>query len=178
MRTVPIDLHVFRGLVRNVPGQVSLIATALAGRRVGSIASAVCSLTDDPPTVIVCVDREACAHDLIIESGVFSVNALAAAQAKVARAFSGPGGPIEHGDWSTGVTGAPVLAATVCRLECRLTEWRAASAHTVLFGQVVAGSASPDAEPLLQLRGAYVGTERRSGLELKSATAEPEFLCV
>jgi flavin reductase (DIM6/NTAB) family NADH-FMN oxidoreductase RutF len=166
MSADPIDRHVFRGLMRNVPGQVSIVATAVGERRKGLTASAVCSLTDLPPTVIVCVNQAAGAHDLIIESGYFSINALAASQERIARVFSGVSGVrgeqrFETGDWSTGITGAPILASAVCRLECRLSEYRAASSHTVFFGQVIAGSASHDASPLLHLRGSYVGVEQR-----------------
>jgi flavin reductase (DIM6/NTAB) family NADH-FMN oxidoreductase RutF len=166
MSAEPIDRHVFRGLMRNVPGQVSIVAAAASGERRGLTASAVCALTDLPPTVIVCVNRAAGAHDLIIESGFFSVNALAADQEYVARVFSGLAGArgeqrFETGDWAPGVTGAPILASAVCRLECRLSEYTVASSHTVFFGQVIAGSASPEAEPLLYLRGTYVGVDQR-----------------
>lgn len=170
MNAEPIDRHVFRGLMRNVPGQVSIVAAAVAGRRKGLTASAVCSLTDLPPTVIVCVNQAAGAHDLIIESGFFSINALAADQDEIARVFSGMTGArgderFRTGSWSTGITGSPVLASAVCRLECRLSEYRAASSHTVFFGQVLAGSASTEANPLLYLRGSYmsVGPRLRSG---------------
>lgn len=176
MSTDAIDFQKFRNLVRNVPGQVSIIPTSDAGRRAGSMASAVCSLTDDPPTVIVCIDRDACAHDAIIESGYFSVNALAAGQARIAKAFSAAHASMAHqlfaqDDWTTGVTGVPILAAAVCRFECRLSEWRAASAHTVLFGQVIAGSAAPDAEPLMQLRGVYVGAGQHARPQPDAAAA-------
>jgi flavin reductase (DIM6/NTAB) family NADH-FMN oxidoreductase RutF len=166
MKAEPIDRHEFRNLMRNIPGQVSIIATGTPGHRKGLTASAVCSLTDQPPTVLVCVNRAASAHDLIIEHGIFSVNALAVGQEAIARVFSGLGGAkgeqrFETGDWSVGVTGAPVLASAVCSLECRLSEYRAASSHTVFFGEVIAGSASSEASPLLYLRGDYVGLEAR-----------------
>lgn len=168
MNAEPIDRHEFRNLMRNIPGQVSVIATGAPGHRKGLTASAVCSLTDQPPTVIVCINRSAGAHDLIIEHGIFSVNALAAGQEAIARVFSGLGGAsgeqrFETGDWSVGVTGAPVLASAVCRLECRLSEYRAASSHTIFFGHVIAGSASSEASPLLYLRGSYIGLETLEG---------------
>lgn len=177
MSAEPIDRHVFRGLMRNVPGQVSIVATGAPGRRKGLTASAVCSLTDLPPTVIVCVNRAAGAHDLIIENGYFSVNALSASQERIARVFSGMAGAhgeqrFETGDWSVGITGAPILASAVCRLECRLSEYRTASSHTVFFGQVIAGSASTDTNPLLYLRGSYVGVEQRVRSEPCLVTAE------
>lgn len=163
----PIDSHVFRGLMRNVPGQVSIVAAAVSGQRKGLTASAVCSLTDLPPTVIVCINQASGAHELIIESGYFSINALAANQERIARVFSGFSGVrgeqrFETGDWSSGVTGAPILASAVCTLECRLSEYRTASSHTIFFGHVIAGSASQDADPLLYLRGSYVGLEQNA----------------
>jgi len=165
MKAEPIDGHQFRSLMRNVPGQVSIVAAGMPGFRKGLTASAVCSLTDLPPTIIVCVNRTAGAHDLIIESGYFSVNALSTSQEGIARVFAGTAGMsgekrFETGDWSMGVTGAPVLPSAVCILECRLSEYRAASSHTVFFGQVMAGSASSEANPLLYLRGGYVGLDQ------------------
>lgn len=175
MTTEPIDRHMFRGLMRNVPGQVSIVAAASGGRRKGLTASAVCSLTDLPPTIIVCVNQAAGAHDLIIESGFFSVNALAADQEEIARVFSGGAQGEERfrtGAWSAGITGAPLLASAVCRLECRLSEYRAASSHTVFFGQVLAGSASAEANPLLYLRGSYRGVGPRVGAGTRLAEVE------
>jgi flavin reductase (DIM6/NTAB) family NADH-FMN oxidoreductase RutF len=162
MTADPIDRHAFRGLMRNVPGPVSIVAAGAPGRRKGLTASAVCSLTDQPPTVLVCVNKAAAAHDVIIENGYFSVNLLAAGQEEIAHVFSGLAGisgeaRFETGDWVLGATGAPVLASAVCRLECRLSEYRAASSHTVFFGQVVGGTASGEASPLLYLRGTYQG---------------------
>ena len=165
MKVEPIDRHEFRRLMRNVPGQVSIVAAGVPGHRRGLTASAACSLTDVPPTVIVCVNRTAAAHDLIIDTGAFSINTLAANQEAIAHAFSGMAGlygeqRFSTGEWSVGSTGVPVLASAVCRLECRLTEYREASSHTIFIGHVVAGSASADATPLLYLRGNYVGLER------------------
>lgn len=163
MNAEPIDSRAFRGMMRNVAGQVSIVATGEPGRRAGLTASAVCSLSDLPPMVLVCVNRTASAHDIIIENGVFSINALAEGQDAIARVFAGSEGVRGElrferaGDWTRGVTGAPVLASAVCRLECRLSDYRLTATHTVFFGTVIAGSASDDASPLLYHRGAYAG---------------------
>lgn len=150
--------------MRNVAGQVSIIATGEPGHRRGLTASAVCSLTDQPPTLIVCINRAAATHDLIIARGTFSVNALAAHQEAIAHVFSGMAGVhgeqrFASGDWSMGTTGVPILGSAVCRLECRLDEYKEASSHTVFFGHVVAGSACTDANALVYHRGSYVGLE-------------------
>lgn len=152
--------------MRNIAGQVSIIATGEPGHRRGLTASAVCSLTDQPPTLIVCINRSAATHDLIISRGTFSVNALAAHQAAIAHVFSGMADVhgeqrFATGDWLVGATGIPILGTAVCRLECRLDEFKEASSHTVFFGHVVAGSASDDANALVYHRGSYVELDGR-----------------
>lgn len=164
----PIDRDVFRALMRHVPGQVNIIASGQKGHRFGLTATAVCSLTDTPPTVLVCINRRVSAHDAIIENGVFSINALAAGQDEVAIMFSGePGvkgeGRFRTGDWSTGASGVPVLAGAVCTLECRLADFKPASTHTIVFGEIVAGTARTEAAPLIYLRGSYLTLPHREG---------------
>lgn len=156
----PIDRQAFRRLMRNVPTLVSVVAAGAPGERKGLTASAVCSLTDQPPTILVCINRAAGAHDVIIENGYFSVNLLAAGQEEIAHVFSGLAGVsgearFKTGAWTAGATGAPVLASAVCHLECRLAEAKAGFSHTVFFGEIVGGAASAGLSPLVYLRGAY-----------------------
>ncbi len=147
--------------MRHVPGQVNIVASGRKGHRAGLTATAVCSLTDTPPTVLVCINRRVGAHDAIIENGVFSINALAAGQDDIATVFSGQPGikgesRFKTGTWSMGVSGAPVLAGAVCTLECRLSDYKPAATHTIVFGEILAGTARTDAAPLIYLRGAYL----------------------
>lgn len=149
--------------MRNVADQVSIVATGTPGRRTGLTASAVCSLSDLPPMLLVCINRSSSAHDVILENGIFSINALAEGQEAIARIFAGHEGLrgeqrfMEVGDWTTGVTGAPLLGSAVCQLECRLSEYHETSTHTVFFGTVIAGFAAQETPPLLYHRGAYTG---------------------
>lgn len=163
MNAEPIDSRAFRGLMRNVAGQVSIVATGALGRRSGLTASAVCSLSDLPPMLLVCINRASSAHDIILENGVFSINVLAEGQEAIARIFAGHEGLrgeerfLEVGDWIAGATGAPLLGSAVCQLECRLSEYHETSTHTVFFGTVIAGAAALEVPPLLYHRGAYTG---------------------
>lgn len=178
MNAEPIDCHAFRALMRNVAGQVSIVASGAPGERNGLTASAVCSLSDLPPTILVCVNRAAGAHDVIIRNGVFTVNALATGQEEIARTFSGLAGArgeerFRSGLWSEGATGAPVLADAVCWLECRLFDHKPSVTHTVFFGRVVAGEATLDARPLLYHRGSYTGLDpARPDLALPRSSAK------
>jgi cob(II)yrinic acid a,c-diamide reductase len=86
-------------------------------------------------------------------------------QDDIAVVFSGQPGikgedRFNSGNWSKGVTGAPVLAGAVCTLECRLSDFKPATTHTIVFGEILAGSAREDAAPLIYLRGSYLALDR------------------
>ena len=181
MNGEPIERHAFRALMGNVAGQVSIVASGEPGERNGLTASAVCSLSDAPPTVLLCVNRAAGTHDVIVRNGVFSINALAVGQEEIARVFAGGTGArgedrFGAGRWSQGVTGAPLLAGSLCWLECRLVDCKPSATHTVFFGRVVAGDTTPDAEPLLYHRGGYTRLDPAL-LDLALAGSKAESGC-
>lgn len=155
-----MDTAKFRALLRNQAGAVAVITVGAPGDRTGLTATAVCSLSDDPPTVLVCVNRNASAHDRISEFGAFGVNFLSTRQRDIAEAFSGRTkhkgeSRFSHGDWSELATGAPILSETVSSLDCRVIEQHAFSTHTIFIGQVAEGSYREDCAPLLYFRGGF-----------------------
>jgi flavin reductase (DIM6/NTAB) family NADH-FMN oxidoreductase RutF len=150
----------FRASMRNLAGAVTVIATGAVGHRFGLTATAVCSLSDDPPTLLVCVSRTASAHDVISRNRTFSVNLLADAQVEVAARFAGRGGVkgearFGGGQWRTMATGAPTLIDAVAVFDCEVTQEHVFPTHTVFIGRVVDSSARIEAEPLIYLRGAF-----------------------
>ncbi|MDX2287885.1 MAG: flavin reductase family protein [Hyphomicrobiaceae bacterium] len=155
-----LDAASYRALMRHQAGAVTVIATGRLGARAGLTATAVSSLSDNPPTILACVGRKAGAHDLIAADGAFSVNVLAATQRDIAERFSGSSAL--HGEdrfaglcWETLGTGAPLLVGALAGLDCRLVESHAFSTHTIFIGRVVAGRCDGGLEPLLYFRGAY-----------------------
>ena len=152
----------YRAIMRHQAGAVALICTGEAGERFGLTATAVCSVTDDPPTVLVCVNRGASAHDVIAESGVFSVNLLAAEHQKIAGIFAGQSDlngeerfNVEGYEWHAHASGTPWLGGAVAHLDCRVTESHQFSTHTIFLGEVLDGDCNDDAEPLLYVRGQF-----------------------
>ena len=146
--------------MRHQAGAVSIIATGAPGSRSGLTATAVCSLSDRPPTLLACVSRQASAHDPIASLGHFSVNLLASDQQDVATTFSGKAGVkgearFLNADWTVLDTGAPVLASSLASLDCRLVDAHAFSTHSIFIAEVVAGRVRTGAEPLLYFRGDY-----------------------
>lgn len=155
-----ISARSYRALMRHQAGAVAIVATVEGDFRAGLTATAFSSLSDEPPTLLVCVQRKAGAHDVIARSRIFSVNILAADQQDVAVRFSGNAGV--HGPerfdghvWVQLTTGAPVLDGALAALDCEVVESHVFTTHTIFIGRVVDGATRSEAEPLLYFRGDY-----------------------
>lgn len=139
---------------------MAVIAVGREGARTGLTATAVCSLSDDPPSLLICVNQAASAHGVIQETGAFSVNMLASDQADVAAKFAGAGGIKGEqrflGDpWETGLSGAPRLRSALASLDCRVVDAHAFATHSIFLATVIGGDAREEASPLIYLRGSF-----------------------
>lgn len=156
-----MDTARFRTLLRNQAGAVAVISVGLPGNRTGLTATAVCSLSDNPPTILVCINKNASAHDPIGHAQAFGVSFLSAEQQQVAAVFSGQTeaqGEARFaitGPWRQLTTGSPILADAVASLDCRVVEEHSYSTHTIYIGAVEDGAVSEEADPLLYFRGGF-----------------------
>lgn len=121
---------------------VCVITTTFEGQRYGLTATAVSSVSAEPPRLLVCINRGGKTHDVILRSRLFCVNVLTEDQRDVAMVFAGMGGKdvdrFATGDWTTLGTGAPVLGGAAAALDCVLGDSIDQASHTVFFGDVVA----------------------------------------
>jgi len=152
-----------------VASSVTIIATQLDGERRGLTATAMCSLSVDPPLLLVCINRQVAAHNMIHASGSFSVNVLSERQREVAARFSGEvavrgSERFSDANWQTMQTGAPVLLdATVC-FDCTLYQAHEVATHTIFIGRVVGVGIGPHQTPLLHARREYHGLPGRADI--------------
>ncbi|WP_270933733.1 flavin reductase [Falsiroseomonas oryzae] len=139
-----VNSHDFRDAMARLGAAVSVVTTDGVAGRAGFTASAVCSVTDDPPTLLVCLNRKSRVNALVKANGVLCVNTLAAGQHALSDAFAGRGGldtdnRFALARWSRLVTGAPVLDdAAVVAFDCRITEVLEKGTHSVLFAEIEA----------------------------------------
>lgn len=120
-----------------LPGPVSLITTGHGDRRMGLTASSLCSLSADRPSIIVCVNKSASAHDFLLENGCFGVNILHPSQLDAAELFTSKGvDRFASHQWIELTTGAPILADALVALDCRLNRAIDGFSHTILIGVV------------------------------------------
>ncbi len=154
-----MDQGKFRSLMRHQAGAVTIIAVGKTGSRTGLTATAMCSLTDSPPTVLICVNKNASAHAPIKAMGCFSVNVLAQEQQELAKRFSTKKvegeARFDAPDWETLATGAPVWKTTIASLDCELVDEHEVETHSIFIGRVKEGRFHETAQPLLYFRGDF-----------------------
>lgn len=148
----------FRTALRQVASSVAVV-TARSGRlRNGLTATAVCSVTAAPPTMLACLNRAASAVPLIGDSGAFAINFLADRQHRIARLFStsklSPEERFAEGRWGSLETGAPVLDGAVASFDCRVESRHEAGTHIVYLGRIVAIT-SLDRDVLIYRDGSF-----------------------
>src|SRR5438067_3595470 len=115
------DPVLFREAMSRLGAAVHVITTAGPGGKAGTTATAVCSVSDAPPTLLMCLNRRSQTDPIVVENGVFCVNTLGAAGAGIADIFAGRTGVqgtdrFATGEWPALMTGRPVLAAAVIAL--------------------------------------------------------------
>jgi flavin reductase len=133
----------FRDAMARLGAAVNIITTDGPAGRGGFTASAVCSVTDDPPTLLVCMNRNATAAPRLKANGTVCVNVVAASQKQAAMVFAGVTGcPMEErfeaGSWTILATGAPALDGAVESFDCRVVEIIEKGTHAVIFAEVEA----------------------------------------
>jgi flavin reductase (NADH)/flavin reductase/chlorophenol-4-monooxygenase component 1 len=158
-----VSAEQFRGAFAQFATTVSVIATDGAGGRAGVTCSAVCAVSDNPATLLVCVHGKSAANPIIKKNGVLSVNCLEADQRALSQAFAGIGSlPMPQrfalAQWEVLATGAPYCRNALVALDCDLTEVREVGTHSIFIAQVVATAARPEGTPLIYQRRAYATT--------------------
>lgn len=128
----------FREAMSRLGAAVNIITTVGPNGDAGFTASAVCSVTDDPPTLLVCINRNGSQHDSIISSGILCVNVLAHQSAELSSVFSRIGDvPMAErftlGKWQRLSTGAPALGSAAACFDCTITNVIVVGTHSVLF---------------------------------------------
>ena len=135
------------------------VLTARSGEEANGLTSAsLCSVSAEPPLVLVSLNRDSTAERLIAESGAFAINFLTEEQHRIARLFTGvettPEERFAEGRWDRLVTGAPVLDGALATFDCQVETQLSHGTHTIVFGRVLA-ALSLDEEGLIWRDGSF-----------------------
>jgi flavin reductase len=155
-----VNRQTYRDAMARFGAAVHVVTTAGAAGRHGFTASAVTSVTDDPPTLLVCQNRASDANLAFKTNGVLCVNTLAAAQEALSPVFAGMtdcdrNGRFAAAAWATLATGAPVLQGALVSFDCRITKTLEVGTHSVLFCEVEAIATGESHEGLIYFGRRY-----------------------
>ena len=131
----------FRDAMAKLAGAVNVVTTDGPGGRAGFTASAVCSVSDAPPTLLVCLNRSASVYETFKANRSLCVNTLAHAQEAVATMFGGKTPMADRfaaAAWTTLSTGAPVLDGALACFDCSVADIVESGTHDVMFCTVLA----------------------------------------
>lgn len=139
---------------------VTVVATDGELGRLGQTVSAMCSVSADPPALLVCLNRKSKLVAGIERYRVFGVSVLRADQRRIADSFAGrPAADDAPYDfdrvrWETAVTGSPLLSSAIAKFDCRLVDAHTFGTHTIFISAVVASS-SAKGKPLVYASRGY-----------------------
>lgn len=150
----------FKDAMSRVAAPVHVVTTDGKAGLGGITASAVTSITVEPPTMLFCINKSSPSAQRIIENGVFCINTLKPEHEALSNVFAGRTDQhleerFTSGEWAKLSTGAPVLADAVAAFDCKLVEAKEVSTHYVMIGEVLAVEYGPEGESLGYIHRKY-----------------------
>lgn len=149
----------FRNAMSLLASAVNVVTTVGTSGRHGLTASAVCSVTDTPPTILVCMNQSSRSHAHFIENKILCVNVLSAQHEQISNAFASSKLNSEQrfkqGAWTELETGSPALKDALVSLDCEIEHIQQVGTHSVFMCRVIAVQQSPPKEALVYFNRAY-----------------------
>lgn len=189
--TVDIAAHAERAVTRpqfadtmaHLASTVCVVSSGSGSECLGRTATAVFSLSANPPSIVVSIKADSALADTIAKQNGFSLAMLAQGQELIADAFAGRvAAPSRYlvGVWADWPSGRPRLLGATAGLDCVLSVSILVSDHRLFVGTIIATEASDFAEPLLWSERQYQALDKSTGFAapsgghpLRSATACP-----
>lgn len=165
-----IEATDFRNAMSLLTSAVSVVTTTGACGRYGFTASAVCSVTDTPPTLLVCMNKSSYLHAKFVENKVLAVNVLGAPHQDISSVFASKLHAVErfkHGSWAELKTGAPVLADSLVTFDCELEQAQTVGTHDIFICRVIAIKQNQQEQGLAYFNRAYHHVGQATGRDLR-----------
>lgn len=145
----------YRQAMRRLATTIAIITAGRDEDCTGMAATAVMSVTADPPSLMVAVNRSASLSPYLHQGELFCVNLLAEAHRDLVGDFSGKLKGRERfsrGDWQLGEE-PPILRDAAASILCRRVGMNQVATHTVFIGEVIRVVNNARIEPLIWMDG-------------------------
>ncbi|MET9764378.1 flavin reductase family protein [Streptomyces sp. NPDC006372] len=148
----------FRSLMSQFPTGVTIVTTTNERRQPrGMTCSSLCSLTLQPPTLLVCLRSQSPTLETLLARGSFAVNFLHS-EARAAAELFGSGAPdrFDQVPWVPGPAGPHLTEHSHAVADCQVSDTAEGGSHTVVFGRISAISQRAGLTPLLYGRRTFL----------------------
>lgn len=156
-----VDINDFRNGMALLAGAVNVLTTDGPDGMAGMTATAVCSVTDQPPTLLVCMNQSSYAHAIFQGNRQLCVNVLGAGQEDVSALFANRNVTMDERfsrvEWSPLVTGCPLLAGALVSFDCRIVQTQTAGSHSIFLCEVEGIRQSQNGSGLVYFKRNYHG---------------------
>ncbi len=146
----------FRHVLAHFASGVTIVTTSDSERRpTGLTASAFCSVSLDPPLILICVDHKSQSYPHLRDSGRFAINILHQEHEQLSRRFASSRlDKFDGVPFKLGTLGVPLIDAALAYLECQTVNAHVEGDHTIFVARVEAVGVG-EGDPLLYFRGRY-----------------------
>lgn len=155
----------FRNAMARVCAPVNIITTSGPAGRGGFTATAMCSVTDEPPTVLVCMNGKSAQTDLFLANKRFCVNVLPHEHMALASHFAGATQDMDaryaSAAWTTLTSGSPALDDAIVFFDCEIESILRVGSHNIMIGRVTELRQRPGGSALLYVDRSYVAVPSR-----------------
>lgn len=155
-----INKDAFRNAMSDVCAAVNIITTDGPAGRGGFTATAMCSVSDDPALLLVCMNQNSAQSHLFVENRRFCVNVLPDSHIPLAGYFAGGKQSMDEryaaAEWMTLETDSPVLKDALVSFDCEIEDIYPAGSHNVMVGRVVALNHNPSTDALVYYKRTFL----------------------
>lgn len=158
---MPVDSAAYRNAISRFLTGVTIVTTVADEKPSGLTATAIASVTLEPPTLLACLNRHSTTCQAIVQAGRFTVNVLASDQTDIAKLFASREtdkfqqlAELGHGI-ETGSFGTPHLRGALASIDCAVSATTDIGTHRIFFGEVQQVQCA-EGSPLGYFRGAFV----------------------
>ncbi|MDV2441853.1 flavin reductase [Acinetobacter gerneri] len=153
-----IEATDFKNAMSSLTSAVNVVTTVGKSGYHGFTASAVCSVTDTPPTLLVCMNKSSRSHAHFVENKILTVNVLGTQHQQLSNVFASKMSSEErfkYGKWTELETGAPVLEDALVSFDCQIEQIQEVGTHTIFICPIVAIQHNHQEQSLVYFNRAY-----------------------
>jgi flavin reductase (DIM6/NTAB) family NADH-FMN oxidoreductase RutF len=159
VKSMAIDSATLRATMRQWATGVTVVTTEWKGEQAGMTVSSFTSVSLEPATVLVCLNKDTFCHTLVQKSGVYAVSMLGTGQEALSNRFAGFDLTVtdrfEGVNTFTAETGSPLLPGAIAHLDCVVRTTHDTWSHTIFIAEVVWAKSDPDKVPLVYYNRDY-----------------------